>query len=76
MRYQNKPNRYILMTSFDASVHQIDQIIKTMHPYILNSQDVYTRERIINLILKYPQIEKKFYKLWLTSTKYSFNNST
>lgn len=63
-----KPKRYILMISLDLSVGQVDEIITLMSPIIKNSQDVYTRERIMNLIAKYPKIEKKYYKLWLTSS--------
>jgi septum formation topological specificity factor MinE len=63
-----KPKRYILMTSLDLSVGQVDEIIMLMNPIIKNSQDIYSRERIMNLIAKYPKIEKKYYKLWLTSS--------
>jgi hypothetical protein len=63
-----KPKRYILMTAFDLSVGQVDEIVLQMAPFVKNSQDVYGRERIMNLIAKYPEIEKKYYKLWLTST--------
>jgi len=64
----DKPKRYILMTALDVSVGQVDEIVLEMKPFIKNSQDVYGRDRIMNLITKYPDIEKKYYKLWLTST--------
>lgn len=64
----NKPDRYILITALDLSVDQVDKVVLQMKPFINNSQDVYPLERIINLISKYPDIEKKYYKLWLTST--------
>ncbi|HMF73068.1 MAG TPA: restriction endonuclease [Flavitalea sp.] len=63
-----KPKQYILMTAFDLSVGQVDEVVLQMTPFVKNSQDVYGRERIMNLIAKYPEIEKKYYKLWLTST--------
>ncbi|HTK19202.1 MAG TPA: restriction endonuclease [Mucilaginibacter sp.] len=63
-----KPQRYILMTAFDPTVSQTDHIVTLMSPFIKTSQDVYGRDRINNLIKKYPDIEKKYYKLWLTST--------
>jgi DNA polymerase III delta prime subunit len=64
-----QPKRYILTTALDLSVGQCDEIVLLMKPFILNSQDVYGRERIHDLISKYPTVEKKFYKLWLTSTQ-------
>lgn len=64
----DKPRRYILMTGFDLSVGQIDELALIMTNLIRNSQDIYARERIVNLISKYPDVEKKYYKLWLTST--------
>lgn len=67
-KLQKEPKRYILMTAFDLSVGQVDEVVLEMKPYIKNSQDVYGRDRIMNLIAKYPDIERKYYKLWLTST--------
>lgn len=67
-KLSEKPRRYILMTAFDLSVGQVDEITTQMNPIIVNSQDVYSKERIMNLITKYGRIEKKYYKLWLTST--------
>lgn len=64
----NKPRRYILMTAFDLSLGQIDELVLQMNVFVKNSQDIYGRERIGRLISKYPEIEKKYYKLWLTST--------
>ena len=67
-KLSKKPRRYILMTALDLSVGQVDEITMQMDPIIINSQDVYSKERIMNLISKYKEIEKKYYKLWLTST--------
>ncbi len=67
-RLSSKPERYILMTAFDLSVGQIDEIVLQLKPYLQTSHDVYAGARIMNLIAKYPEIEKKYYKLWLTST--------
>lgn len=64
-----KPQRYILMTTLNLSVGQTDEIVSYMSPFVKNSQDVYSLDRIINLVEKYPKIEQKYYKLWLTSSK-------
>lgn len=64
-----QPSRYILMTTLDLSVDQIDEVTASMAPHLLNSQDIYAKERIVNLIAKYGDVQKKYYKLWLTSTR-------
>ncbi|PXY45234.1 nSTAND3 domain-containing NTPase [Flavobacterium hydrophilum] len=64
----SKPKRYILMTAFDLSLGQVDEVVLQLKPIVKNSQDIYSRDRIMNLIEKYPEIEKKYYKLWITST--------
>ncbi|OCB75540.1 hypothetical protein B0A79_23800 [Flavobacterium piscis] len=64
----SKPKRYILMTAFDLSVGQVDEVVSQLKPFVKNSQDIYSRDRIMNLLVKYPEIEKKYYKLWITST--------
>src|ERR1700753_1700440 len=67
-RLSPQPSRYILMTTLDLSVDQLDEVTTSMAPHILNSQDVYAKERIMNLIAKYTDVQKKYYKLWLTRT--------
>ncbi|WP_158829335.1 restriction endonuclease [Mucilaginibacter lacusdianchii] len=68
MALSPRPKRYILTTALDLSVGQADEIVQLMKPFIKNSQDVYARERIHSMISSNPAVEKKFYKLWLTST--------
>ncbi len=62
------PERYILTTSAGLSPDNKD-IIKTMFsPYIKDTEDIFGREDMNNLIGKHADIEKKYYKLWLAST--------
>ncbi|WP_316851582.1 nSTAND3 domain-containing NTPase [Pedobacter agri] len=63
-----KPSRYILFTSFDLSVENCDTLFTLLSPYIKTSQDIYGLSRVESLIAAHPAIEKKHYKLWLTST--------
>jgi broad-specificity NMP kinase len=67
-RLLKKPKRYILITSLPLNVNQSDQLVQVMSPYIQSSQDVIGAERIMGLIAKYPTVESKYYKLWITST--------
>lgn len=62
------PQKYILMTTLNLSVGQTDEIVTQMYPFVKNSQDVYSLDRIMNIIANYPKIEQKYYKLWLTSS--------
>src|ERR1700761_3035685 len=47
---KHQPERYILMTTLDLSVDQVDKVVDSMSPYIKTSQDVYSKNRIISLI--------------------------
>src|SRR5690606_34528897 len=60
--------RYILTTTCALSPKEVDEIKNIMSPYILSAQDIYGRSRIESLISNHLDIEKKHYKLWLTST--------
>ncbi|PPK99317.1 restriction endonuclease [Parapedobacter indicus] len=62
------PKRYILTTTCALSPKEVDEIMVIMNPYILSTQDIYGRDRIESLISGHHDIEKKYYKLWLTST--------
>ncbi|QNN42615.1 nSTAND3 domain-containing NTPase [Pedobacter roseus] len=63
-----RPKRYILFTSFDLGVEQTDELVQMFQPYLKNSQDIYGLGRIESLIASHPKIEKRHYKLWLTSS--------
>ncbi|HTD99017.1 MAG TPA: restriction endonuclease [Mucilaginibacter sp.] len=67
-RLIKKPQRYILTTSLELNVAQSDELVKIMSPYIKTSQDVFGAERMMALISKFPTVESKYYKLWITST--------
>ncbi|MFD1628941.1 hypothetical protein [Pseudopedobacter beijingensis] len=62
------PQRYILTTTCALSPKEVNEIVDVMHPYILSPQDIYGRDRMESLISNHHDVEKKYYKLWLTST--------
>jgi len=62
------PTRYILMTSFGLTPANEQAILKLFSPYILSTSDIYDKNDINNLLGKFNEIEKKHYKLWLSST--------
>ncbi len=63
-----QPRRYILTTTCPLSPQQADEVVSLMKPYILNVQDVFGRDRVESLLSNQHNIEKKYFKLWLTST--------
>lgn len=64
----DKPKRYIVFTSFKLSPLKTKEIKVLLSPYVKRDEDIYNRRRVENLLSKYPDIERKYFKLWLTST--------
>lgn len=62
-----KPNRYILTTSVALSPSQKNKLFKLLSPYVNNLSDILGKDDINNLLGKFPDIEKKHFKLWLSS---------
>lgn len=63
-----KPKRYIISTSVGLTPNQKDEILKLFNPYILNTGDIFGRNELNSLLSIYDKIEKKHFKLWLSST--------
>ena len=62
------PKKYIFVTSLPLSVENKKTIKELFKPYILTDNDIYGQEDL-NVILKNnSDIEKRYYKLWLSST--------
>jgi hypothetical protein len=62
------PSRYILATSVNLSVGQVDELVTLLSPYVKSSGDIYGRERLNSLLLNHPEIERRTLKLWISST--------
>ncbi|WP_343570959.1 restriction endonuclease [Sphingobacterium sp.] len=67
-KLSNKPERYIVFTSLPLNTNQTEELEEVLSPYLINTGDIYNHDRIQSLISQSPQIEKKFYKLWLSSS--------
>jgi hypothetical protein len=63
-----QPRRYILVVSTELTPSRKDQLVDMFSPYCQSAADVYGREDINNLLGRYPLVEQKHFKLWLTST--------
>lgn len=62
------PVKYIFVTSLPLSDENKKAIKKLFDPYIKNDSDIYGQEDLNQILGKYPDIEKRHYKLWLSST--------
>ena len=62
------PSRYLLVTSVDLTDKNKQELVQLFKPFILNTSDIYGRADINNLLGLYPNIERQYYKLWLSST--------
>lgn len=63
-----KPNRYIFVTSQNLTAVNRADIMEIFSPFILSDDDIYSRKDLNDLLSKHSKIEKKYYKLWLSST--------
>lgn len=61
------PTRYVLATSVSLTPNRKDEILEILRPYCLGSSDIYGREDINNLLGQHEDIERRNFKLWLTS---------
>lgn len=72
------PPRYILVTSLELSKANKEKIKATLAPYVKSEDDIVGQENLNDLISKNSDIEKKHFKLWLSSSavlSIIFNNA-
>lgn len=63
------PERYIITTSVALNPDDKSKIMEMFDPYILETSDILGKEDLNGLLEKYPKIERKYYKLWISSTE-------
>jgi hypothetical protein len=61
------PTRYILATSVALTPRRKEQIKNILEPYCLAYSDIYGQDDFNNLLGKHDDIERRHFKLWLTS---------
>lgn len=62
------PVKYIFVTSLPLSAENKKTIKELFDPYIKNDSDIYGQEDLNQILGNYSEIEKRHYKLWLSST--------
>jgi hypothetical protein len=63
-----RPDRYILATSLPLSRNNKRNIFRIFSPFIRSESDVFGNEDINDILAEYEEIERRHYKLWITST--------
>ena len=63
-----KPSRYILATSLELSPQNKDTIAAALAPWISTPSDLYGNEDLNDLLAQFSDVERRHYKLWLSST--------
>jgi adenylate kinase family enzyme len=63
-----KPTNYIFVTSLPLSAENKKTIKELFDPYIKNDNDIYGQEDLNQILGNHQDIEKRHYKLWLSST--------
>lgn len=64
-----KFDKYYFVVSCNLSVKKVDQIKDLFKDWIEGDKNIYSRQRLNQLLDKYPEIQRKHYKLWLNSSK-------
>src|SRR5690606_30954939 len=62
------PKHYIVFTSLPLSQQQAKDIKDLLEPFITSTHYIYGRRRVENLLSNNKSVERKFFKLWLTSS--------
>ncbi|MFA6145119.1 MAG: restriction endonuclease [Sulfurimonas sp.] len=62
------PLKYIFVTSVALSAENKKTIKALFDPYIKNDNDIYGQEDLNVILVNNPDIEKRYYKLWLSSS--------
>ena len=62
------PQRYMITTTVDLTAANKDEIIAMFSPYIQNEHDILAKQDLNKILAEHPDVERQYYKLWLTST--------
>ena len=62
------PERYYVSTSVGLTPANKEEIKQLFTPYIIDVADIFGNDDLNNLLGRHCDVEKQYYKLWLTST--------
>lgn len=61
------PGRYLLVTSIELSGTEKEELFSLLSPYVKTTNDIFGRDDLNKYLAELPDIETRWYKLWLTS---------
>ena len=62
------PKKYLLAISHPLSRTDKTRISTIFHPYVLSPSDILGQEDLNDLLASHPEVERRHYKLWISST--------
>lgn len=62
-----KPNRYIVVTSLSLTPTRKDELKAGLSPFVQTSNDIIGRDDLNSFLSEFPEIEKRYFKLWFSS---------
>jgi hypothetical protein len=62
-----RPTRYLLATSVPLTPNRKEEILEILKPYCLTTSDIYGREDLNGVLSQNDEVERRHFKLWLTS---------
>jgi hypothetical protein len=62
-----QPSRYLLATSVGLTPLRKEDLLSILAPYCVASEDILGKDDLNNLLTSFEDIERKHFKLWLTS---------
>lgn len=63
-----KLDKYIFVTSLELSLKNKEEIKALFNPYVKSTDDIFWKENLNSILSKNQDIERKYYRLWLSST--------
>ena len=64
-----KPTRYVVVTSVSLTPGNKDAIVQALNPFVITPEDIIGADDIDGLLSRHSAVERKNFKLWLTSTE-------
>jgi hypothetical protein len=62
------PKRYVLATSVPMTPERKDKIVDVLKPHLNDPADILGQEDLNDFLARHGDVERRFYKLWITST--------
>ena len=63
-----RPKQYILATSVALSPDNKDELFSILQPWCKSTGDIYGASDLNRLLLKFPEVERNHFKLWISNT--------